>query len=93
MVAALGGDLRWSGPVAEHNGAGPFLAPPGSPPAGRAGARRSLPQLSGGSADGAAREGTGEDGEEGMGNKDKVGVFIAICSALGSVSALTPKVL
>eukprot|EP00168_Porphyra_purpurea_P004037 TRINITY_DN1468_c0_g1_i3.p2 TRINITY_DN1468_c0_g1~~TRINITY_DN1468_c0_g1_i3.p2 ORF type:complete len:179 (-),score=6.00 TRINITY_DN1468_c0_g1_i3:310-846(-) len=29
MVAALGGELSWSGPAVERNGPGPLLAPPG----------------------------------------------------------------
>lgn len=97
MVAALGGDGR-SENEAGRSGTAPFLAPPISQVGSRRGSRQGLPGLRGAVAattsvsENEAGDGAVEGGE-GMGNKDKVGVFLAICSALSSVSSLAPKML
>lgn len=98
MVAALGGAVSWSDNEPGRSGAAPFLALPVSQAGSRRASRQGLPGLPGAEA-GATPVSEGEAGEgaagevEGMGNKDKVGVFLAICSALSSVSSLAPKVL
>lgn len=98
IVAALGGDLSWSDNEPGRSGTAPFLAPPVSQAGSRRGSRQGLPGIPGAPA-GATPVREGEAGEgaagevEGMGSKDKVGVFLAICSALSSVSSLAPKVL
>ncbi|GAB0493973.1 hypothetical protein MMPV_005261 [Pyropia vietnamensis] len=98
MVAALGGGVGSPDNEPGRGGTAPFLAPPVSQVSSRRASRNGSSGAPGAVA-GATPVSESEAGEgahevvEGMANKDKVGVFLAICSALSSVSSLAPKTL